>query len=640
MLSDLNFAGTGNQARCYYWSNTDSLVVSFVNVPFWYPTGNFTGYNTFQFVCSKLDKSITINYRKMNMGLWASIDAITGIENVTGTLGLECFTDSLPPDSTCIKFTYPSVVTYQVRDVGINWNLNSQNGGIFVKKGGAAMPLTANVKNFGNQTITNITVYDTVYNSTGGVVTNGSTSISTLTPGQTVTVMFSDSFSAPNAQTYTLRTRTDGVVGDMVPANNSSPLEIISVDTTVAPMNLDYSDGQPDGAGINWTGGGGGMGVYIEPPFYPAKIKDMRFYITATGTPAPGFYSIILDDNGPGRSPGTVLDSVFVSPGNIVASAYKVVSPGQSIIIDSGGVYLYWKMGGAGIAIGRDINLPISRRTYEVLGGAWSGYRSMLFEDVLMGIRVIFAYPNADFTFNMSADPNIVFTDKSTNQPTQWLWNFGDGATDTLQNPSHTFADNDTFYVCLTASNQYGSDSVCKKVIIDGNVPTADFILDDTLMPFITFYDQSTNSPTAWFWDFDASPSDTSDLQNTAFKYLSNGVFNVCLTAKNQNGSSIPVCKDVEITGIGLGEFSGARVEIFPNPMRDFATIRLSKHFNPATAGVKLYDMSGRTVQVALDRNGSDFHIYKSGLAPGQYIAEITSDGQVITRLPLQVSEN
>ena len=50
--------------------------------------------------------------------------------------------------------------------------------------------------------------------------------------------------------------------------------------------------------------------------------------------------------------------------------------------------------------------------------------------------------------------------------------------------------------------------------------------------------------------------------------------------------------------------------------------------------------MSGRTVQVALDRNGSDFHIYKSGLAPGQYIAEITSDGQVITRLPLQVSEN
>jgi PKD repeat protein len=32
-----------------------------------------------------------------------------------------------------------------------------------------------------------------------------------------------------------------------------------------------------------------------------------------------------------------------------------------------------------------------------------------------------------------------VFTDTSTNTPTSWLWNFGDGNTTTEQNPAHPY---------------------------------------------------------------------------------------------------------------------------------------------------------------------------------------------------------
>lgn len=52
----------------------------------------------------------------------------------------------------------------------------------------------------------------------------------------------------------------------------------------------------------------------------------------------------------------------------------------------------------------------------------------------------------------------ISFTDESTNNPTSWLWDFGDGNTSTLQNPTHTYAVANKYTVTLTATNAAGSD--------------------------------------------------------------------------------------------------------------------------------------------------------------------------------------
>jgi hypothetical protein len=47
----------------------------------------------------------------------------------------------------------------------------------------------------------------------------------------------------------------------------------------------------------------------------------------------------------------------------------------------------------------------------------------------------------------------VDFTDSSTNTPVSWSWNFGDGNTSDLQNPSHTYTTPGTYTVSLTASN-------------------------------------------------------------------------------------------------------------------------------------------------------------------------------------------
>ncbi len=56
----------------------------------------------------------------------------------------------------------------------------------------------------------------------------------------------------------------------------------------------------------------------------------------------------------------------------------------------------------------------------------------------------------------------VVFTDASTNAPTSWAWDFGDGGTSTAQNPSHIYTVAGTYTVTLTATNAYGSDSEVK----------------------------------------------------------------------------------------------------------------------------------------------------------------------------------
>jgi len=54
----------------------------------------------------------------------------------------------------------------------------------------------------------------------------------------------------------------------------------------------------------------------------------------------------------------------------------------------------------------------------------------------------------------------VTFVDTSTNAPTSWLWNFGDGNTSTQQNPTHIYSTLGKFDVSLTASNSAGSNNM------------------------------------------------------------------------------------------------------------------------------------------------------------------------------------
>lgn len=58
------------------------------------------------------------------------------------------------------------------------------------------------------------------------------------------------------------------------------------------------------------------------------------------------------------------------------------------------------------------------------------------------------------------------FYDLSHHEPATWLWNFGDGSNSTDQSPLHQYASEGIYQVCLTVSNQYGSDTYCKTLYL------------------------------------------------------------------------------------------------------------------------------------------------------------------------------
>jgi PKD repeat protein len=73
----------------------------------------------------------------------------------------------------------------------------------------------------------------------------------------------------------------------------------------------------------------------------------------------------------------------------------------------------------------------------------------------------------ADVTSTCSGTVN--FSDQSTNVAQAWSWNFGDGNTSTLQNPSHTYTAEGTYTVILTVTNNIGSDSETRTAYITVN---------------------------------------------------------------------------------------------------------------------------------------------------------------------------
>lgn len=87
------------------------------------------------------------------------------------------------------------------------------------------------------------------------------------------------------------------------------------------------------------------------------------------------------------------------------------------------------------------------------------------FDDVSV-IATVLNVPTASFSFVNSSGTTFDFTDASTGTVDSWAWDFGDGNTDTVQNPSNTYATSGDYTVCLTATNSAGSDTFCDTVSV------------------------------------------------------------------------------------------------------------------------------------------------------------------------------
>ena len=78
--------------------------------------------------------------------------------------------------------------------------------------------------------------------------------------------------------------------------------------------------------------------------------------------------------------------------------------------------------------------------------------------------------PSANFSESISGNTtSFTNSSSSVNSTLNYSWDFGDGNTSSIQNPSHTYATNGTYTVTLIASNCIFSDTVTKTIQIGTN---------------------------------------------------------------------------------------------------------------------------------------------------------------------------
>ncbi|MCK4414008.1 MAG: PKD domain-containing protein, partial [Candidatus Eisenbacteria sp.] len=155
------------------------------------------------------------------------------------------------------------------------------------------------------------------------------------------------------------------------------------------------------------------------------------------------------------------------------------------------------------------------------------------------------APPIADFSAEPSsghAPLRVRFRDNSTNVPTSWHWNLGNGATSREQNPMCTYEYPGTYSVTLTAANADGSDAVSRSgyicVTAAPVLPAAAFLVDPAsgIAPLtVSFTDASTGFPTSWSWRF--GDGDSASLGSPTHTYTCAGVYTVTLTVSNADGT-------------------------------------------------------------------------------------------------------
>jgi len=224
----------------------------------------------------------------------------------------------------------------------------------------------------------------------------------------------------------------------------------------------------------------------------------------------------------------------------------------------------------------------------------------------------------------------VQFTDTSTpgSSPiTRWFWDFGDGSTDTRQNPSHVYSAAGSYTVSLAVTTEVGMSPIVtlRDFIVVAELPRANFSASPTTgsAPLnVNFTDQSSGGSdviTEWLWDFGDSTSST--LPSPSHRYASDGVYDVTLTVTTSSGVSHSLTKSSFITA---QKAPNASFSATPRNGQAPLTVQFTDLSDPGSAPITSWQWNFGDGTTSNDRN--PFHAYTS---PGRYTVTLQVDTAV-----------
>jgi len=204
--------------------------------------------------------------------------------------------------------------------------------------------------------------------------------------------------------------------------------------------------------------------------------------------------------------------------------------------------------------------------------------------------------PSADFVIDTSTTCSglLISEDNSSNFPTSWSWDFGDGSTSNAPNPEHQYNSSGTYTVMLEVCNATGCDT-------HSEVISLDVLLPQVTAPFGTIgvgntiqFQDDTEGASLWVWDF--GDGNVSIGPSPMHTYNTAGVYELTVTIQNTNVSDCTVVYQQDIyvdIPFGIEDGDLFNLDYYPNPVSNELTIDLALDKNANTA-ILFYDLYGR----------------------------------------------
>jgi PKD repeat protein/serine/threonine protein phosphatase PrpC len=163
--------------------------------------------------------------------------------------------------------------------------------------------------------------------------------------------------------------------------------------------------------------------------------------------------------------------------------------------------------------------------------------------------------PVAAFTLNPASGPaplDVTFTDTSTGPINLYSWDFGDGNTSTLTNPTHQYESPGTYTVTLVVTGPGGSSSASHSVTASYAAPTACFTANPTTIvvngTVIFSAGCSSGTITGYNWTFGDGGTASGNLPAPSHTYTTVNNFTVSLTVSGPGGTSAPMTAVITVT--------------------------------------------------------------------------------------------
>jgi len=151
----------------------------------------------------------------------------------------------------------------------------------------------------------------------------------------------------------------------------------------------------------------------------------------------------------------------------------------------------------------------------------------------------------------------ISFTESSQNG-IDWFWDFGDGTSSTIQNPTHTYTVDGTYNVSLIVTSAHGcTDTVSSTSMVEIDDVVANFttMSGSGCAPQPAYFSDSSYNAVSWDWDF--GNGFTSTLQNPIQIYYTGGNYSIQLIVESASGCTDTVLSPNPLNIIGpLSDFS------------------------------------------------------------------------------------